>query len=41
MQRAGVYKALMKDVRPRIDTFNNILKGIGLILKIDKIKPAY
>ena len=37
MQRAGVYKALNKDVRPRIDTFRNILNGIGYDLNIVRL----
>ena len=37
MQRVGVYKALVKDVRPRIDTFKNILNGIGLDMHISKL----
>ena len=37
MQRAGVYKALVKDVRPRIDTFRNILNGIGLDISISNL----
>jgi DNA-binding phage protein len=36
MQRVGIYKALRKNVRPRIDTVVSILNGIGLGLSITK-----
>jgi DNA-binding phage protein len=37
MHRVGIYKALMKDVRPRIDTLQSILNGVGLGISITKL----
>ena len=37
MHRVGIYKALEKSVRPRIDTLRNILNGVGLDIAIKKI----
>jgi DNA-binding phage protein len=36
MQRTGIYKALTNNVRPRVDTLQNILHGVGLNLSITK-----
>ena len=40
MHRVGVYKALAKDARPRIDTLKNILNGIGLDISISKLHKS-
>jgi DNA-binding phage protein len=34
IDRSGIYKALSNNTRPRIDTFLNILNGVGLDIKI-------
>ncbi|MDR1941958.1 MAG: hypothetical protein LBQ47_06505 [Endomicrobium sp.] len=34
IDRSGIYKALSNNTKPRIDTFLNILRGVGLDIKI-------
>lgn len=38
LDRSGVYKALSNNAKPRIDTFQKILHGVGLNLAITKVK---
>jgi probable addiction module antidote protein len=38
LDRSGVYKALSNNAKPRIDTFQKILYGVGLNLAITKAK---
>lgn len=38
IDRSGIYKALSNRTKPRIDTFENILNGLGLGISIVKLK---
>jgi DNA-binding phage protein len=37
MDRSAIYKALSNHSKPRIDTFQNILNGIGWDFKLSKV----
>ncbi|MDR3243568.1 MAG: hypothetical protein LBT79_02340 [Elusimicrobiota bacterium] len=37
IDRSGIYKALSNHSKPRIDTFQNILNGIGWDFKLSKV----
>jgi probable addiction module antidote protein len=37
IDRSSVYKALSGSANPRIDTFQNILRGVGLDIRFAKV----